>query len=64
MGRSYFHSTHFDGLVKSKTPDSKGFHSSMDELRVESIKKSAGRTKIIMEHIRAALAGWVTLSGL
>lgn len=28
---------------------------SMDELRVESIKKSAGRTKIIMEHIRSAL---------
>jgi len=28
---------------------------SVDELRVESIKKSAGRTKIIMEHIRAAL---------
>ena len=28
---------------------------SMDELRVESIKKSAGRTKIIMEHVRAAL---------
>ena len=31
---------------------------SMDELRVESIKKSAGRTKIIMEHIRAALESY------
>lgn len=31
---------------------------SADELRVESIKKSAGRTKIIMEHIRSALESY------
>lgn len=31
---------------------------SMDELRVESIRRSAGRTKLIMEHIRAALDGY------